>query len=477
MENKKNDNIKVFISYSWNKKFEEKIFELAGRLREHGIDVVMDKWDLKEGQDKYVFMEQMVSDDDVKKVLIICEKSYMQKADMRNGGVGDETIIISPEVYGKEKQEKFIPIVFEKNEDGEVYLPIYLKSRIYIDLSNEDNYEIEYEKLIRNLYDKPLYKKPQLGKKPEWLEENSTSLYSLEEFKKKIKRYSTNEQKLINIAIAFSEEYINKVKDFHLTNDEINNLSGKLIIKKIEEMKPLRDIYFDIIEMLIIENINLAEIIPDFFENLRNKGCITDKSSFYDSQFEHIEFLIWEMFIGTIVILLYYKKYSEIYEILNSTYFVNMRYYEGAELFCSNFTVFRKYLYTIEADHKLTPKNCKGVGEILINREKRPIITKSSLIEVDILLYQLSTIFYPGEKPSWFPELYGYGNSRRMWERLRSKKYCQKLFPLLGVDSLEEFKNEISKNKYDPNMRYNGAYEAAPNILAWIKIDEVGSLN
>ena len=35
--------------------------------------MVLDKWDLREGQGKYVFMEQMVADPAVSKVLMLCD--------------------------------------------------------------------------------------------------------------------------------------------------------------------------------------------------------------------------------------------------------------------------------------------------------------------------------------------------------------------------------------------------------------------
>ena len=43
-----------------------------------GIYVVLDKWELKEGQDKYAFMERCVSDPEICKVLIICDKAYQK---------------------------------------------------------------------------------------------------------------------------------------------------------------------------------------------------------------------------------------------------------------------------------------------------------------------------------------------------------------------------------------------------------------
>lgn len=47
---------KIFISYSWSR--DALVLDLANRLVSHGVDVVLDKWDLKEGNDKYEFMER-----------------------------------------------------------------------------------------------------------------------------------------------------------------------------------------------------------------------------------------------------------------------------------------------------------------------------------------------------------------------------------------------------------------------------------
>lgn len=153
---------KVFISYSWSS--DAQVLSLAQRLIAHGVDVVLDKWDLKEGQDKYAFMERCVNDPEITKVLIVCDKQYADKANNRTGGVGDETVIISSEIYGNIKQEKFIPIITERDENGVAYVPTYIKTRIYIDLSDDSKYEEEYEKLLRNIYEKPLFRKPALGK-------------------------------------------------------------------------------------------------------------------------------------------------------------------------------------------------------------------------------------------------------------------------------------------------------------------------
>ena len=94
------NSIKLFISYSWTSQDHETwVLNLAKELVENGVHVVIDKWDLKEGQDSYSFMEKMVSDTEIQKVLIISDKKYADKANGRDGGVGTETQIISAEVY------------------------------------------------------------------------------------------------------------------------------------------------------------------------------------------------------------------------------------------------------------------------------------------------------------------------------------------------------------------------------------------
>ena len=163
---------KLFISYSWsNREHEQWVVDLATQLRESAVDVVLDKWDLKEGNDAVVFMEKMVTDPDIKKVAIICDKTYADKADGRTGGVGTETQIISKEVYEKQDQEKFVAIVREKDEAGKPCLPTYYRSRIYIDLCEADTYPENFERLLRWIFDKPLYVKPELGNIPSFLDE------------------------------------------------------------------------------------------------------------------------------------------------------------------------------------------------------------------------------------------------------------------------------------------------------------------
>jgi len=468
---------KIFISYSWV--VGDRVLELAERLVANGVDVVLDKWDLKEGQDKYVFMEQAVNNQEITHVLIICDKSYAQKANEREGGVGDETVIISSEIYGKVKQEKFIPIIFEKDENNKPYMPAYIKSRIYFDLSDEENYEKEYEKLLRNLHNKPEYTKPKLGEVPEWLNEEDVSFSAIRDLIKQIKGYNGNNSSKADFLVHRAiDEFSQALKSIGFPLDK--QMDEDILLKRIDITKPLRDYFIDYIEALIEKDLPAGEIAASFFESLHNDVTNTQNlSQWYTANLEFYFFFIWESFICTITILLYYEKYEEINKILSRTYFLLDQ--NRNEEACS-YIDFRKNFQIIEDVCKPkseTPRLYTLAGDIVVKREKKPIIVKDRLVNADLLLYQMSCIF-SSDSRRWFPKLYVYFSQfkrQTIWTKLQSKRYCEKLYPLFGVISIEELKNKISKCIYDNQYRYGEAWNAAPNILTSIKLEEIGALN
>ena len=70
-------NKKIFISYSWgSSEHQEWIVNLATRLMNDTVEVVLDRWSLKDGHDIYSFMEEMVKSEDIFRVLIISNSRY-----------------------------------------------------------------------------------------------------------------------------------------------------------------------------------------------------------------------------------------------------------------------------------------------------------------------------------------------------------------------------------------------------------------
>jgi EAL domain-containing protein (putative c-di-GMP-specific phosphodiesterase class I) len=161
---------KLFISYSQtDDRHKSWVVDLAERLIDDGVDVIMDRWDLKYGHEMFVFMEQMVTDPTVDKVLIICDSLYKKKADGRIGGVGNEVELMVNCIANDTTQEKFFALACEKNEDGKGCIPNYLSSRFYIDFSTAEDFDLNYDRLLFFVYGREYHKKPARGQTPERL--------------------------------------------------------------------------------------------------------------------------------------------------------------------------------------------------------------------------------------------------------------------------------------------------------------------
>ena len=461
---------KVFISYSWSSA--ERVKELAERLIHDGIDILIDIADLKEGQDKYAFMEKCVTDETVTKVLMICDKSYADKANERKGGVGDETVIISAEVYGKVRQEKFIPVIFERDENGNEHCPAYLKSRIYIDLSEGENYEKNYESLLRNLHNKPAWSKPPLGKMPEYLNDEKVSLTTVRASIKQLQSYEgKNSDRIELIMRKFIDNFIVTLKEYAPVYDKD---FGNNLLKQIDCVKPLRDLYLEFLESITYYP-NTNEFITLFFECMYNATHdTTAKGTYNHCEFEFFDFIVWEIFICTTAILLHHERYEELNRILLHTYFLgNTSYLEIKE-----FTSFRAICNTIENDCKPKSKNPNLrtlAGNILVSREKSPLITKQkqSLANADLVLYQMSCMLKT--KRMWFPSLWCYYQGiQQIWLKMKSKTYCKKILPLFGVSTIDEMKEIIVNSSFSGS---NYAYADCMSIYDSIRLEEIAALN
>ena len=153
---------KVFISYSHDSQEHKKwVLDFATRLRNTGIDAILDQWELKPGDDLPHFMETHLAKSDY--ILMICSDTYVNKANLGKGGVGYEKMIITSELLSGIESNKIIPII---KQNGTHNVPTFLKSKFFINFSRTDEFELSYDDLIRAIHNSPLYKKPEIGNNP-----------------------------------------------------------------------------------------------------------------------------------------------------------------------------------------------------------------------------------------------------------------------------------------------------------------------
>ena len=160
---------KVFISYSWDGEAHENwVLKLATKLRDNGIDAILDQWELEPGKLIPNFMGKSIEISD--RVICIMTPSYKTKsnAEEPKGGVAYESSIMAAETIKNIITTKFIPLLREGNDNNAI--PYFLIGRTYIDMRDNNSFEDRLEELLRAIYKEPKSKKPPIGKKPEYVE-------------------------------------------------------------------------------------------------------------------------------------------------------------------------------------------------------------------------------------------------------------------------------------------------------------------
>jgi hypothetical protein len=148
---------KIFISYSHDSSEHKKwVLYLASQLRMNGVDVILDQWDLRPGDDLARFAEEGVRDSD--RVLIICSEKYVSKANLSLGGVGYEKMILNSELVKSIGTNKFLPII--RNNTSEKVIPTFLGPRIYIDFEPDELFSEKLESLLAELHNTAVIKPP-----------------------------------------------------------------------------------------------------------------------------------------------------------------------------------------------------------------------------------------------------------------------------------------------------------------------------
>lgn len=157
------NNPKLFISYSHDSEEHKSwTLKLATHLRGHGVNVILDQWDLRLGGDLPFFMEQGLSESQL--VLCICSEQYVVKANSQKGGVGYEKMILTQPLLSNSTLEYIIPIV--RNNHSKRKMPTFLGSKLYINFEDDNSYYDNYRKLIERIYNQDIAKKPELGQNP-----------------------------------------------------------------------------------------------------------------------------------------------------------------------------------------------------------------------------------------------------------------------------------------------------------------------
>jgi hypothetical protein len=446
--------VKTFISYSWSSPTHDTwVIELATRLRQDGVDAILDKWDLKPGHDAYKFMEQMVTDPRVTKVIMICNRKYAEKADQRSGGVGTESQIISPELYGKGSQDKFAAVLIEHDENGNAAVPVFYKGRIYFDFTSDDRHEAVYEELLRWILGRPARVKPVLGPVPEHIvDQDAPAPVSNSRFRRAddaIRRNAPTAPGLIRDYREALKADLEQIRIFRAGTIEADDA----VIARIEQTRPLVNRVTDLTSSIarydastrtFDEVLSLLEMMGEFMyrpEHIR---------SWSETDFDNFKFSAHEAFLASFSVLLRERRFDLATQMVGQT-FILRQHDSAVGGTVQGYTAFRNYLRSLEKRNQRLALNRASLhADLLKAAYENHNPSFADLMQADFVLYLRDAI--ASDKgdiyPSWYPISLIYTADRGVpfdiFARSESAKFLDRILPVLGTSTGAELKERVA---------------------------------
>lgn len=416
MANEEGSQPRAFISYSWSsQEHRERIRAWADRLMADGVEVVLDLYDLQEGDDRYAFMERMATDESVSHVLIFSDSEYARKADKRSAGVGVESQIISKQVYEKVTQSKFIPIFCELDDNGDPFLPTYMQNRYGIDFSSEERANASWEQLVRRLHGRPQYAKPPLGGRPAYLDEDAEGDSGVARA-----RLKSLEAALLaghrDVSVwrrDFLEACIRQADELRIREGIGEESLGERIVDDCRKLVPVRDALVDWVMLEVDSGISAEELRPTLTELLERllelKSRPEGVTHWSDSWFGAHEVFVYEAFLYIVAALIRGRGDDLLRSIFEAHYMLLTTETYSEERFC-RFDRFRGYSSVLK-NYLLAPDGRRYVvpeAELIKRQATRGDIDFDAVMEAEVLAVMVSLAT---DCPLWYPGLIGYAKS------------------------------------------------------------------
>jgi len=443
---------KAFLSYSWSSpEYAERVVDLANRLRVDGIDVVLDRAHLTEGQDTDVFMERSVNDPTVTHVLLLCDPTYVEKADGRAGGVGKETTIVSSEVYASATQSKFVPIIMERRDDGSVPRPAYLKTRLYFDLSDPETEELHYQRLKRRLHGRPDLELAPLGKRPPDVDEqaqlkltaHTPTAFIAAATGHRPQRWALLEDYSSKLVEAVSSERIGPGLS---KADEIRNLH----LASIESFRIYRDEFVEVMRTIARhgDEGEAYDRLHRLFEDLA--AVVWDERlNHYSDDFAraNLSFIVRELFMYALVVLLDAQRFSGMQRLLSRYYVASGLNDRGT---VRSVEALDGHPGCIETEYGARHSN---TGKLLRERATLARVDVAALRDIELVCVIRSRLdasyddaYFLGNQ-FWWPRLQGpfgfAGSELRIVARLKDPHFRAQLSRVFDADSAEALRLRI----------------------------------
>lgn len=458
---------RAFISYSWSSPdHEDWVLGLARDLMESGVDIVLDKWDLREGDEASAFMERMVTDSSVDKVIIISDPVYVEKSNSRAGGAGTEAQIISSKIFAQRDDRKFVVCVRENDKNGRPSVPAYYTSRIFVDFTDDSQRTNSFEQLLRWLFDKPLHKKPELGTAPHYITNDRSSIQMPTGAASRRAIDALTNGK--SFAKGATQEYLQKfAAELERFRPPVRlDPAGDELMVYLDDFIPLRNEMLEVVRCICVytHGDGYGPLLHSFFERVAEYFYPPESmSSYNEMDFDIFCFIGWEMYLHVCTTAFAHEQPDLFEAIVGTPYYCEgaVRRY-GAQSALHSFDIFSRDIKILNArNERLQQRRLVPEADLIKARCADSPHDFDSIMQTDLILHMRAGIHGSSH---WVPQTLVYRVSRwhgpfKAFMKARSRLQFERLMKYLSISNrkeLDAFLIDVAqKKKWAPKWNWD----------------------
>ena len=389
-------------------------------------------------------------------------RSYAERADARVGGVGTETQILTPDLYGGQNPDKFVLVVCERDEQGKPYVPTYYKGRIHIDLSRDDVYAAGHEQLVRWVFDKPLHVRPEIGQRPAFLDEHfQIDLGTGATGRRCLDAIVHGKPTALGSFTAYLDLFIENLERFRIERSPEKEFDDQ-VVQSIDDFLPFKNECLGIFKAAAqySPSGDFGGALHRFFERmLEYTGRPEGVTQYRDEDCDNFKFLAHELFMSSIAVFLRFERFEFVSSLTTRQYVLPRSLRESRDHPVAGFAAISHHLGSFESRKRRLKSNRTSLhADKLIERVAGALIERRELCQADFVLYVKSQI----HAMHWYPQTWIYIGERsgtlEFFARASSAEYFRRVMTLVFNITDKEPLLAVAKNGQVFKAGWNSLY-------------------
>ncbi|BEH73258.1 hypothetical protein ETAR_26190 [Edwardsiella tarda] len=304
------------------------------------------------------------------------------------------------------------------------------------------------ERILRWVFDKPVFLKPELGKKPAFLDESKDVSLRMTAF------YNRAMDAIRNGKITAAECYDECLSVLATNLERIRFCTAdhsepdEAFLKNIEFFISVRNEFVNLVFLAARYNLgdDCFKRLHKFFESGTNYYYPQENVWTYNNlDFDNYKFLIHELYLYSVATLIKNERFEERLNLFDS-YYVSRKIERGNNPLCLYVDI-RQYVEIVQwrNDHRKL-RRLSLHADLLKDRCHSVPISFDDINQTDFVCYLRSTIQATDYYSMWWPTTLLYARGHFPFEifaKLKSKAYFSKIKGLLAIETADKFKQHI----------------------------------